>query len=172
MLPLQLAARSELERVSTFANWSPIVDMTTVRDYSRHGGVESGDLDGAESRLQQRPDRLFLASGRGASGSLVELRVGLKARIGTELDVGEPVKQAWLFADRRLNDGTMCAILAQPHCTTVLYFAADFIDVREEDAEVTLFDTTSRTLHAIQTPGGVIVQASERMVALVTASQK
>lgn len=134
--------------------------------------MEPGRSVSVESPLQQRPGRLFFASGRGASGSLVELRIGLKARIGTELDVGQPVKQAWLFADQRVGDGSMYAILAQPHCTSILCFAADFVDVREEAAGTTPFDTTSRTLHAIQTGSGMIVQVSERLVTLVTASQR
>ena len=172
MLLAQLAARSELEQVSTFSNWSPVVDVAVASDHVRLAELESGRLGDTGSRSLPRPDRLFFASGRGVSGSLVELRVGLTARIGTELDVGQPVKQAWLFANQRLDDGSMYAILAQPHCTSILCFAADFVDVRAEAAETTLFDTTSRTLHAIQTTLGMIVQASERSVTLVTASQR
>ncbi|KAF4125290.1 thermotolerance protein [Geosmithia morbida] len=164
----KLAARSELEQISAFSNWSPATDMAMTN--SNRPKV-SGFAHGLDLREQYKPERVFLASGRGATGCLTELRFGLKARIGIDLDIGEIVRQVWLFSDESSNDGAMHAILALPHSTTVLRFESGFADVRAESEETSHFDTTFRTLHAIRTASGSIVQVSEGLITLVTESR-
>lgn len=129
----------------------------------------------AESRKYDhrgRPNKIFLATGRGPEGSLLEPRVGIKARIGIDMDVGEPIKQAWLFPDQRLGDGSFCVILSSPYSTLVLTLDGNLGDVEAETSELTHFDLTSRTLHAARTPSNMIIQITETAITLVVASQR
>lgn len=88
------------------------------------------------------------------------------------MDIGEHVRQVWVFADEAANDGSMLVMLALPHSTTILRFEANFADVRAETSETCHFDMASRTLHAVRTASGLIVQISEGHITLVAASQR
>ena len=88
------------------------------------------------------------------------------------MDVGEPIRQAWLFAHPRNGDGDLCAILSMPHSTHVLTFPSDFGDVRAETAESTQLDLDSRTLYAAAMASGIILQITETSITLLTASQR
>lgn len=162
----QLAPRSELEQICTFTNWSPVTDMAVTRDQ-----VESDETPGLIGPIQ-KPDKVFFASGRGATGCLIELRVGLKARIGVDIDIGDHVQQAWVFSNEKVASGALQAILALPHSTAVLSFSSDFSNVRAESGETTHFDTSSHTLHAREILPGLVVQCSEEAITLVTANQR
>lgn len=128
--------------------------------------------DGLIRRTLKR-DRVFLASGRGKKGCVVEPRYGIKARIGSELDLGDPAKDVWAFPDLQLQDGSMNVVLAQPHSTQVIHLSEDFQDVVAESPDTTPFDLSSRTIHASRTCSGrVIVQVSEKAITLVAVSQR
>lgn len=171
-MSLQLPGRAELEQVSSIANWSPVVDMATTDQHVSWDVDEPTARSGALTQVHTKPDRIFLASGRGAKGSLVEPRVGVQARVGLDMELGEPIRQAWLFEDTRSNDGSMFVILALPHSSALLHLPADLEDVVAEPAEAKKFSLSSRTIFASRVSEDSLIQITEQSIALVTDSQR
>lgn len=98
--------------------------------------------------------------------------MGMQARIGLDIDFGEPTSQAWMFSDIRLQDGSYYALIALPYSTTVLCFSQDFKEVRAESAETTPFDLAARTVFATLASNDMIIQVTEASITLVTSSQR
>ncbi|VUC35766.1 unnamed protein product [Clonostachys rosea] len=164
-------ARQESERIMVIPNWSPVVDATTTDLDTSLMSLAPANQNGDSRRVHETPDRIFLASGRGETGSVTEIRHGIQARIGLDLELGEPVRQAWLFSDDRLETGSMVAILALPYSTAILSFSGNLEDVVAEQADQTPFDSSTRTLCSARTVSDVIVQVTEETITLVTHSQ-
>lgn len=119
-----------------------------------------------------KPDRLFLASGRGERGGLTEFRNGLRARIALDIDLGEPISQAWMLSDERDMGGSY-AVLALPYSTIVLPLPHGDEDGSEISPSTnTLFQLGSRTLHITKLSNGIIVQVTERSITLIAPSQR
>ncbi|CAH0021859.1 unnamed protein product [Clonostachys rhizophaga] len=164
-------ARQEPEKIMAIPNWSPVVDATTTDLNTSLVSVAPANQRGDNSRGHKPPDRIFLASGRGATGSVTEIRHGIQARIGLDLELGEPVRQVWLFSDDRLESGSMVAILALPYSTAILSFSSNLEDVVAEPADQTPFDSTARTLCSARIVSDVIIQVTEETITIVTHSQ-
>lgn len=148
--------------------------MTTTSDSLSWETVASdiGRNEAPPKRTLKR-DRIFFASGRGKKGCVVEPRFGIKARIGSELDLGDPAKDVWAFPDLQLQDGSMNVVLSQPYSTQVIHLSEDFQDVVAESPDTTPFDLSSRTIHASNLCSGrVIVQVSEKAITLIAPSQR
>lgn len=161
------------EKISTIDDWAPVVDTTTKSDYLSWEGIAT-DVKSNQmlSRGTLERDRVFFASGRGKNGSVVEPRHGIKARIGLDMDLGDPAKDVWLFPDAQSQDGSMNVILALPYSTQVIHIGASFDNVEVQSPEATPFDLSSRTIHASSTFSGYVVQVSEKTITLVTPSQR
>ncbi|CAH0059660.1 unnamed protein product [Clonostachys solani] len=170
-LNTHLEARQEPEKIMVIPNWSPVVDATTTDLNTSLVSMAPANQHGDNSRGHETPDRIFLATGRGATGSVTEIRHGIQARIGLDLELGEPVRQAWLFSDDRLGSGSMVAILALPYSTAILSFSSNLEDVVAEPADQTPFDSSTRTLCSARIVSDVIVQVTEETITLVTHSQ-
>jgi hypothetical protein len=158
--------------VISIPNWSPVVDMTSTDEHLTWDAINPVNIGGGTTRTTTKQSRLFLASGRGQNGSLIEKRVGIEARIGLEVDIGEPIRSAWLFHDDRTDDGSMFAILAFPHASTVVRFSKDFKDVSAEPQETTQFDVSSRTVYVVRTTSNTLLQVTETSLTLITPSQR
>lgn len=159
--------------MSIIDDWSPVVDMTTTSDdLSWEAAARVAESDRKLSRGITKRDRVFLASGRGKTGCVVEPRYGIKARIGLEMDLGDPAKDVWLFPDSQLQDGSMNVVLALPHSTQVIHLSATFEDIVAESPDTTPFDLSSRTIHASCASPGYVVQVSESSVTLITPLQR
>lgn len=98
--------------------------------------------------------------------------MGMQARIGLDMDFGEPPRQAWVFPDLRQRDGGLHAIIALPYSSAVLRFSPDFREVGSEAVESTPFDLTARTICATQVASNMIIQVTEASITLVTPSQR
>lgn len=96
----------------------------------------------------------------------------MQARIGLDMDFGEPTREAWMFPDIRQRDGSSQAIIALPHSSAVLCFSPDFKDVHAETEESTSFDLSSRTIFVTQSVDDMIIQVTETSITLVTPSQR
>lgn len=155
--------------MSTIPNWSPCVDMIALDEPSvwRAGSAEAaaaGARKAVSNGIFRKPDRVFSASGRGDKGSVTEWRWGVEAHIGLDIDSGELASQSWVFTVDSDTGQSLYALLALPHSSMLLSFADDLGQV--EEVGHTLFDTSSRTLHAIQTSGDMIIQVTETSVTL------
>ncbi|KAF9784812.1 hypothetical protein IL306_007085 [Fusarium sp. DS 682] len=171
-----LIPRKDPQQVSVIPNWSPVVDMvTTDTNPSWTSGSKSKDLETKRkvpSNLRQNPDRIFCTSGRGPQSSLTELRWGIQARIGLEFDYDQHVRQSWMFTTEVQGERGFYVILSLPHSSDVLHFSADLSNANALSPDTCPFDTSSRTISAIQTDPGMIIQVSESSTCLVAPVQR
>ena len=148
-----------------------MVDITTTSKEFDWDSDASTNVETAVESYDYKPDRMFLASGRGERGSLTEFRTGLRARIALDIDIGEPISQAWMFSDEGDLGGTH-AILALPYSTVVLPLPQQDDDVQICPSTDTHFRLDSRTLHLTRLSNGVTVQVTERSITLIAPSQR
>ncbi|KAL7933812.1 mono-functional DNA-alkylating methyl methanesulfonate N-term domain-containing protein [Trichoderma chlorosporum] len=169
----KLAPREDIQQISTIPNWSPVIDMTTTNEYSSwHGNNTNLQIAQPKLTTQQRnkmrkQDSVFSASGRGLKGSVVQWRWGIQARIGLDIETGEPIRQAWTFTQRQNNQVALFGLLALPHSSLVLRFSESLDQVDAVPADDTPFDLASRTLHTIQV-SETVVQVTETSINVVT----
>ncbi|KAK5998199.1 hypothetical protein PT974_00571 [Cladobotryum mycophilum] len=171
----KLAPRSELEQVSILPNWSPVVDITTTNEHSAWG-PNAADVPAIRTTQRslpnslRKPDSIFSASGRGLKGNITHWRWGVQARIGLDIEIGEPVRQAWAFTIDHQGSRGLYGLLALPHSSLVLRFSEDLGYVEPLSSENTPFDITSRTLHAIQV-SETIIQVTETSISLIGSTE-
>jgi hypothetical protein len=167
----------DVERVSVLPNWSPVVDMTASREsLSWNQGIPQDQIArlgiDAPAGFMAQKDTMYSASGRGLQGTVTEWRWGVRARIGLDLDVGEPTRQAWAFFMDGPEGMTLSMLLAVPHSSTVLEFSQDLDQVDALSAENTPFDLSSTTLAATQMLDDKIVQVTETSLTLVLGTER
>lgn len=119
----------------------------------------------------RKQDSIFSASGRGLRGSVVQWRWGIQARIGLDIETGEPIRQAWTFTAHRNNERELYGLLALPNSSVVLRFSESLDQVDAVPAEDTPFDLASRTLHAVQVLE-TIVQMTEVSINVATPTAR
>ncbi|KAL7926328.1 mono-functional DNA-alkylating methyl methanesulfonate N-term domain-containing protein [Trichoderma austrokoningii] len=169
----KLAPREDIQQVSILSNWSPVIDITSTNEFPTWS-ANGTDLQPGQhqpttiqrNKVRQQ-DSIFSASCRGLKGSVVQWRLGLQARIGLDIETGEPIRQAWTFTTHRGIEPVLYGLLALPHSSTVLRFSESLDQVDMVPAEDTPFDLTSRTLHAVQV-SDIIVQVSETSINVAT----
>lgn len=115
----------------------------------------------------RKQDSIFSASCRGLKGSVVQWRWGIQARIGLDIETGEPIRQAWTFTTHHGIETVLYGLLALPHSSIVLRFSESLDQVDMVPTEDTPFDLTSRTLHAVQV-SDTIVQVTETSINVAT----
>jgi hypothetical protein len=147
--------------------------MTTTNEFSTWS-ANNTDLQIGQQQptaVQQnrvrKQDSIFSASCRGLKGSVVQWRWGMQARIGLDIETGEPIRQAWTFTTRHGSETVLYGLLALPHSSTVLRFSESLDQVDMVLTEDTPFDLTSRTLHAVQV-SDTIIQVSETSINVAT----
>ncbi|KAF4340341.1 putative FUN12-general translation factor eIF2 [Fusarium beomiforme] len=171
----KLIPRKDPQQVSVIPNWSPVVDMaTTDTNLSWTSSSKSRDLATKRkvpSNLRQNPDGIFCTSGRGPQSSLTELRWGIQARIGLEFDHDQHVRQSWMFRTEVQGERGFYIILSLPHSSDILHFSADLSNANALPPDTCPFDTSSRTILAVQTDQGMIIQVSEKSTCLIAPAQ-
>lgn len=118
-----------------------------------------------------KPDSIFTASGRGLNGTITQWRWGIQARIGLDIESGEPIRQAWVFPVRSNGRTDLYALLALPHSSLVLHFGPDLGQVQAVEEEDTKYNLSSSTLFACQRKDGSIVQITESAIVTVKGEQ-
>ncbi|KAJ6785256.1 hypothetical protein PWT90_09078 [Aphanocladium album] len=161
----RLAPRADLEQVNVTPNWSPVVDIATTYEPAISKDTNSRQRNGP-SILARKPDSIFTASGRGYKGSITQWRSGIQAKIGLDIESGEPNKQAWIFPVQENGTSSLLGILTSPHSSRVLQFATDFSQVQEIEADDMALDLSSHTLFAAQLPGNIILQITEGCISM------
>ncbi|KAL6920788.1 hypothetical protein FSST1_004814 [Fusarium sambucinum] len=171
----KIEARADPLQVSVIPNWSPVVDLATTdtnlswaRD-STHKEISTKRKN--PTNLKQKPDRIFCTSGRGPRSSLTELRWGIQARIGLEFDYDQPVRQSWMFPMEVQGEKGFYAVLSLPHSSDVLHFPADLSNASALSSDACPFDTSSRTISAIQNSQGTIIQITETSTSFIAPFQ-
>ncbi|KAK4126346.1 hypothetical protein N657DRAFT_654749 [Parathielavia appendiculata] len=155
--------------LGTLPNWAPVVDLTTTDVGS--GSPEEAHNDTALIPWQQakprKPDRIFATCEGGNKGSITELRYGLKANIGLDLEYGAGMRQAWFlrFYDPSSFDGYLL-LLAMPDSTAALLLPSDFSSATAVAAGMIPYDLSSTTLSLVVS-GPLTTQTTRHNIVLV-----
>ncbi|XWW95079.1 hypothetical protein V2A60_003030 [Cordyceps javanica] len=167
----KLAPRTDLDQVNITPNWSPVVDVATTYEPLAAKNTATRQRSG-HNVTGRKPDSIFTASGRGCKGSVTQWRSGIQAKIGLDIESGEPNKQAWVFPVNEQGSFSLFGILTLPHSSRVLQFAKDFSQVQEIESEDTSLDLSSRTLFATQQPDNSIMQITEAFICIAGSATK
>ncbi|KAK5653859.1 hypothetical protein OQA88_7783 [Cercophora sp. LCS_1] len=166
----KVAARQPLVLVGTLPNWSPAVDFATTDEFAswnQEVGAAGNKMLPWKDRTFRKPDRVFATSGHGKKGSITEYRYGLTAGIGLDLDYGTDIKEAWLFAPKRLGSQEgFHLILSMPDCSGLLQISRDFSQAQEVTSDNSGYDLSSPTL-ALAHSGSLLVQVTKESIALL-----
>ncbi|KAK4100821.1 hypothetical protein N658DRAFT_83610 [Parathielavia hyrcaniae] len=169
----KIPPRQPAELLGTLPNWAPAVDLTTTDAVT--GPQEEARNDAALAPWQQakprKPDRIFATCEGGSKGSITELRYGLKANIGLDLEYGAGMRQAWLlrFSDPNSFDGYVL-LLAMPDSTAALLLPTDFSSATAPEAGMIPYDLSSTTLSLVAA-GPLTTQITRHNVVLVNQHQ-
>ncbi|TPX14965.1 uncharacterized protein E0L32_004795 [Thyridium curvatum] len=174
----QVPPREPPVALGTIANWSPVVDFVTTDPhppFPKAQGLKEVTGNSWPDSSQwgwQRPDRLFVATGKGITGSVTEYRYGLEARIGPDVDYEVPIRDAWIFpAHLGCPDRGFHILLSMPDRSTVLHLSDDYNEIAETDPHSLPYDLSARTIVATQLSDTMALQVTENYVVISTASQ-
>ncbi|KAI5466573.1 mono-functional DNA-alkylating methyl methanesulfonate N-term-domain-containing protein [Mariannaea sp. PMI_226] len=171
----KLPARSNITQVGTIPNWTAVWDMAITDEYSSWT-AESPTNNVSSMRISisdrlRTPDHIFCISGRGPNSTLTELRSGVEARIGLEFDFGRVVRQSWMFPVNVGNERGYYALLSLPDSSEVFHISGDLESADALVPDTSPFDMTSRTICAVQSEQGTIIQVTERFTTFIFGSQ-
>lgn len=146
-------ARDHPKCIQRFLNWAPVTDAVMIRPDSKRPQLQK-DV----SR-----DRLFACSASSSGhGAIHELRYGVEAQtgVGVPLDHLSGIRDMWAISDDA--NGGIYVLISDPRSTLLLCMNSDLdggISALDEDE--TGLDN-AQTLAADCTPGGVLIQVTEK----------
>ncbi|KAI1297964.1 mono-functional DNA-alkylating methyl methanesulfonate N-term-domain-containing protein [Xylaria venustula] len=158
--------RQAPKKLGDLPSWSPTVDLVLTRDASKHSKSDKKKV--SKRRPTSAPGRIFACSGRDASGAIVELRYGLQAKIGLDLEYTSPIKKCWAipkFYDT--DEEGFLVLLALPDNSALLHISNDLSDVSEKEQSVVDFDLLSTTL-AVHISSEIIIQITTMRVTILS----
>ncbi|KAM0809922.1 putative Mono-functional DNA-alkylating methyl methanesulfonate N-term-domain-containing protein [Seiridium cardinale] len=167
--------RQAPRNIGTIPNWSPTVDITSTNLVA--GGVldsknpRTKARGNAENNLSLKPDRVFVCSGRGQTGSIAEFRYGFEAKVGSELDCGDPIKQCWTMSCPGSNsDAEFYLLVSFPNRSDIWQVNIDSSEVISQGQDEVPYDLSSSTLAAHELDDGTIVQVTSSSVTVITST--
>lgn len=168
--------RRKPERIGLLPNWSPTVDLALVKQTSAHTKLDQSKIP-KEPRLERTqthslpPERIFACSGRDQSGALVELRHGIQAKIGLDIDYSSPIQKCWAIPNLEgTPEAGFFMLLALPEQSALLHISHDLSEVSEKDRNTEKeFDLSSTTL-AVYVSRDVVIQITAAHATVVTSS--
>ncbi|ESZ98670.1 hypothetical protein SBOR_0908 [Sclerotinia borealis F-4128] len=126
-------------------NWSPATDLVAIRNNSK----SNLDINTRPQSFVPVPDLIFVCSGKGARSSITELRYGIEAILGLNLEFRSAVTKAWVLPSEvysGLVDGDDWVLLSLEDHSAVLQISADWTSAEELDPKHTQLDMKSRTI--------------------------
>lgn len=159
-------ARQSPEYVQCIPNWAPSIDLITAAVIPPETlASKHSPPDAVVGTLR---DRLFVGAGRGCKhGAVAELRFGLQARMGAILDLEDSgILRLWTLPD--VTGTGLYFLLAHSLHSSLLRLFADIPTVIDVQDESTGLDLGSSTLAAGATPGGLVLQVTERSIRATT----
>ncbi|KAI0165679.1 hypothetical protein GGR57DRAFT_497155 [Xylariaceae sp. FL1272] len=156
--------RKSLQEVGPLLSWSPTVDFAVTGDASSR---QQAPADKAYDQ-RQTPEKAFICSGTGGSGSILEMRYGIQAKIGLDLEYPSPIRHGWVISKyEAIPEDGFWILLALPDHSTILQISHDFSEVSEKDTDTTGFDLSSVTL-AVHVATNFVVQVTTNCITVVS----
>ena len=125
--------------------------------------------------VMQKTDRIFIAAGKGARANITELRYGLEARIGLEMEYGRPITRAWGLppnADPSAVADGVLILLSLPDSSALLQLTDNAADAEEITQEATTLDLGKRTIVASVVGQNSIIQVTEQSIVVLGGSHR
>lgn len=145
--------------IEPVANWSPIIDFVTTAASQESDYVDKAVTNGRQTLQNYRPDRIFAGTGQGKKGAISEMRYGLEAHLGLDIDFHHHISHTWAFPicdgdqisnghrhDKRPS-GTFI-LASMTYESALLFLTGDATEITEISDSETGFDLKSTTLAA------------------------
>ncbi|KAA8573884.1 hypothetical protein EYC84_005433 [Monilinia fructicola] len=81
-------------------NWSPAMDLVVIKNNSK----SKLNIDTRPQSFVPIPDSIFVCSGKGAQSSITELRSGIEAILGLDLEFHSALRKAWILPSEVYSD--------------------------------------------------------------------
>ncbi|KAH6659037.1 mono-functional DNA-alkylating methyl methanesulfonate N-term-domain-containing protein [Truncatella angustata] len=161
--------REAPRNIGTIRNWSPTVDITSTNVGLDARPSRTRTRGNPESGIFLKSDRIFACSGRGQTGTIVELRYGFEAKVGPEMDCGDPIKQCWVLdSPDSESDAEFYLLVAFPDRSDVFHVNVDTSKAEPQIQEEVPYDLSSTTLAALEIDGGTVVQVTTGSVTVIS----
>ncbi|GAP82946.1 putative thermotolerance protein [Rosellinia necatrix] len=152
------------ELVCPLPNWSPTVDLVLTKDALKSSKSNPRNplrrqllAEDTQSQILTS-EKIFVCSGRGSFGAIVELRYGIQAKIGLSLSYLSPIKRCWAIPSFHGSQETaFFMLLALPQHSALLRIEDDLSEVSEKAQDTVDFDLLSTTL-AVHVSREVVIQ--------------
>ncbi|KAI0198950.1 mono-functional DNA-alkylating methyl methanesulfonate N-term-domain-containing protein [Astrocystis sublimbata] len=160
--------RETPKRVGSLPSWSPTVDLVLATD-RKQLSRQSASKKAHDHMLE--PDRMFASSGRDTHGAIVEVRYGIQAKIGLDLQYPSRIKECWVIPSfDSTPEAGFQILLALPESSALLHISHDLTEVSEQAQESVDFDLLSTTLACHISPDLMIQITTERATIRTSSS--
>lgn len=119
------------------------------------------------------PDSIFVCSGKGAQSSITELRSGIEAILGLDLEFHSAVTKAWILPSEvysGLVGGDDWVLLSLGDRSSILQISVDRTSAEELDPNHTQLDLKSRTIVACVS-GNRAIQVTEQSIIILDSGK-
>ncbi|KAM0313888.1 hypothetical protein ACHAO8_005134 [Botrytis cinerea] len=160
-----VTARAQPNVKKDTQNWSPAMDLVVIRKNSK----PNSDINTRIQSFVPSPDSIFVCSGKGALSSITELRSGIEAILGLDLEFHSAVTKAWVLNSETYSGsagGDDWVLLSLEDRSAILQISLDRTNAEELDPNHIPLDLMSRTI-AISFCGNRAIQVTERSIVVL-----
>lgn len=164
-----IAAREQPNVKKDTQNWTPAMDLVAVSNNSK----PNLDINTRPQSFVPIPDSIFVCSGKGESSSITELRYGIEAILGLDLEFHSTVTKAWILPSEvysGLVGGDDWILLSLDDRSAVLQVSLDRTNAEELDPSLTQLDLTSRTI-VTDVSGNRAIQVTEQSIIILDSGR-
>ncbi|KAB8303479.1 hypothetical protein EYC80_004896 [Monilinia laxa] len=150
-------------------NWSPAMDLVAIKNNTN----SKLDIDTRPQSFVPIPDSIFVCSGKGAQSSITELRSGIEAILGLDLEFHSAVTKAWILPSEvysGLVGGDDWVLLSLEDRSSILQISVDRTSAEELDPNHTQLDLNSRTIVA-GVSGNRAIQVTEQSIIILDSGE-
>ncbi|RAL66115.1 hypothetical protein DID88_005786 [Monilinia fructigena] len=150
-------------------NWSPAMDLVAIKNNLK----SKLDIDTRPQSFVPIPDSIFVCSGKGAQSSITELRSGIEAILGLDLEFHSAVTKAWILPSEvysGLVGGDDWVLLSLEDRSSILQISVDRTSAEELDPNHTQLDLKSRTIVA-GVSGNRAIQVTEQSIIILDSGE-
>ncbi|TGO85715.1 hypothetical protein BPOR_0371g00050 [Botrytis porri] len=146
-------------------NWSPAMDLVVIRKVLK----SNLNINTRTQSFVPTPDSIFVCSGKGALSSITELRSGIEAILGLDLEFHSAVTKAWILPSEVYSGsagGDDWVLLSLEDRSAILQISLDRTNAEELDPSHIPLDLTSRTI-VTSVCGNRAIQVTERSIVVL-----
>ncbi|QSZ34048.1 hypothetical protein DSL72_005628 [Monilinia vaccinii-corymbosi] len=146
-------------------NWSPAMDLVAIKNNSK----SKLDIDTRPMSFVPIPDSIFVCNGKGAQSSITELRYGIEAILGLDIEFHSAVTKAWILPSEvysGLVGGDDWVLLSLEDRSAILQVPVDRTSAEELDPNNTQLNLGSRTI-VVGISGNRAIQVTEHSIIIL-----